>query len=153
MYKRQDIDTSEILDLAAGSLDVEFQMPEVDDGDASATSPDFTHALGYSYSDDPNFMYCAEDMTTEGMVNWWLPNCGLSGGSSGGPWVQPMDVGSGDGPIISVNSWGYTSAPGMAGPILWNSSAECIYELAKSVPFDPLPNSAGDAGVTVDSCP
>ena len=88
-----------------------------------------THALGYSYSEDPNFMYCAEPMTTVSSVNWWLPSCDLSGGSSGGPWVQTMDVDAGRGPIISVNSWGYTNQPGMAGPLL-DDSALCTYTAA-----------------------
>ncbi|OOZ35399.1 hypothetical protein BOW51_11385 [Solemya velesiana gill symbiont] len=119
----------------------------VDDG--------FTHALGYSYSDDPNFMYCAEDMTTEeaasiNYTNWWLPSCGLSGGSSGGPRVQPMDTETGSGPVISVNSWGYTSSPGMAGPKLTSgsSTADCLFVIATSQsPFESVPTSDGDAGI------
>ena len=83
-----------------------------------------THALGYSYSDDPHFMYCSEALGVQSAVNWWLGSCGLSGGASGGPWVEPMDTGTGTGPIISVNSWGYTNQPGMAGPLL-DASAQC----------------------------
>ena len=74
------------LESAAGTLTADFTAPDVD----LAGTADRTTALGYSYSDDPDFMYCAEDMTTEGTDNWWLPNCGLSGGASGGPWVQPL---------------------------------------------------------------
>jgi hypothetical protein len=97
----------EALDAATGSLALGFSAPAHDATDTT----DFTTALGYSYSEDPNFMYCAEDMTTiNGTINWWLPSCGLTGGSSGGPWVQPLSGGSG--PIISVNSWGYTNSPG-----------------------------------------
>ena len=92
-------------------MGLSYSQPSHDTNDNS----DFTYALGYSYNADPNFMYCAEDMTTiNGTINWWLPSCGLTGGSSGGPWVQAMSGGSG--PIISVNSWGYTNSPGMAGP-------------------------------------
>ncbi|MGR9107834.1 MAG: hypothetical protein ACU843_12970, partial [Gammaproteobacteria bacterium] len=119
--------SNENLDQAAGSLELSFAEPYFDDGDPSAGSVDFTYALGYSYDQDPDFMYCAEDMTTEGSVNWWLPSCGLSGGSSGGPWVQPMDTGIGSGPIISVNSWGYTTSPGMAGPKFSGTSAGCLF--------------------------
>ena len=54
-------------------------------------APDYTHGMGYSYSDDPNFMYCAEDMENMDAANWWLPSCDLSGGSSGGGWFQPFD--------------------------------------------------------------
>jgi hypothetical protein len=115
--------TSDVLDDAAATLPVSF---------ASPTVGDFTHALGYSYSDDPDFMYCAEDMATEGADNWWLGSCGLSGGSSGGPWVQPMDTATGSGPIMSVNSWGYSNQPGMAGPRLDDSSASCVFDAART---------------------
>jgi len=135
------------LEEATGGMIVSFDTPNFNDGEDGALSPDFTHGLGYSYSDDPNFMYCAEDMTTEGADNWWLPLCGLSGGSSGGPWVQPMDLVDGDGPIMSVNSWGYTTSPGMAGPFLSGTSAECLFELAKKTLFAEVPLSDGDEGI------
>lgn len=129
-----------------GSLPVSFAAPDV-----GAT----THALGYSYSDDPNFMYCAENMGTEGEANWWLPNCGLSGGSSGGPWVQPMNTSTGSGNIISVNSWGYSTQPGMAGPKLNGTSALCIFNVAQSTTFESISTGDGNAGVAVGSitCP
>jgi hypothetical protein len=109
------------LESEAGTLPVQFAP--------AATSGDITNALGYSYSDDPNFMYCAEGLTIEGdYSDYWLPSCDLSGGSSGGPWIQPT---SGDGPIVSVNSWGYTSQPGMGGPPL-TGTAECVFNEAQS---------------------
>ena len=143
--------SSEALDIAAGALPISFQAPEVN----NETSIDFTHAIGYSYSDDPNLMYCAEDMTTEGAYNWWLPSCGLSGGSSGGPWVQPMDTTKGSGPVISVNSWGYTTSPGMAGPKLDSSSAEYLFCLAISTGLNSVSTIDGEAGTVGpdDSCP
>ena len=139
------------LALAAGTLSINFlNLPYFDDGTAGNESNDFTHALGYSYNVDPNFMYCAEDMTEEGAVNWWLPSCGLSGGSSGGPWVQPMS--GGDGPVISVNSWGYIGSPGMAGPKLFGTSAKCVFNAAENTPWSSVPSKDGDAGVKVDYC-
>lgn len=142
---------SDALDVAAGSMAVSFGNVIVNDGVAGIDSPDFTYALGYSYSVDPNFMYCAEDMTTQGAVNWWLPSCGLSGGSSGGPWVQPMNTATGNGSIISVNSWGYTSQPGMAGPKLVGTSAECVFNVAKTEAIPTTPPMDGNAG-TVAFC-
>ena len=134
--------SSEALDVAAGSLSMSFAAPAPNG---------FTHALGYSYSEDPNFMYCAENMTTEGSVNWWLPSCGLSGGSSGGPWVQPLS--GGNGPVISVNSWGYTNSPGMAGPKLSGSSALCVFNVAKSTDLTgEVPTTDGDEGIATP-CP
>ncbi|MGW8370071.1 MAG: hypothetical protein ACWGPN_15510, partial [Gammaproteobacteria bacterium] len=140
----------EALDSAVAALDVSFATPYVEDSVPGAGSPDFTHALGYSYSDDPNFMYCAEDMTRQGSVNWWLSSCGLSGGSSGGPWVQPLI--SGSGPVISVNSWGYSNQPGMAGPRLDVSSANCVFTMAKSIPWSAISSADGDAGDAI-ACP
>ena len=144
--------TEDSLAVAAGTLTINFanNMPYFDDETPGVNSDDFTYALGYSYDVDPNFMYCAEDMTKEGADNWWLPNCGLSGGSSGGPWVQPMV--SGNGPIISVNSWGYSGSPGMAGPKLFGTSAECVFNTAESTSWSSVSSTDGDAGVAVD-CP
>jgi len=90
--------TGGALDSAVGSFDIDFSAPNVNDGQNGEFSSDWTHALGYSYSDDPFFMYSAEDMTTEGDDNWWLASSQLSGGSSGGPWIQPMDEATGTGP-------------------------------------------------------
>ena len=96
-------------------------------------------------------MYCAEDMTIENSYSdYWLASCGLSGGSSGGPWMQPVT--GGDGPIISVNSWGYTNSPGMAGPRLAGTSAECVFNTATSTGFGAVLTTDGDAGVKV-TCP
>ena len=45
--------------------------------------------------------------------------------------MQPVD--GGEGPIISVNSWGYSNRPGMGGPVLSGTSrASCVFSLAKS---------------------
>lgn len=137
-------ETNRNLEVEVNELLIEF---------SSGTAGEVTHALGYSYSDDPSFMYCAEAMTTVSSVNWWLPNCGLSGGSSGGPWVQPMDEGAGTGPIISVNSWGYANEPGMAGPLL-DGSAECVFAVANDegvTASDQGVNGAG-LGVVASGC-
>jgi hypothetical protein len=138
------------LDAAVEPMSISFAAPAVN----AAGTGDFTHALGYSYDSDPQFMYCAEDMTTQGAVNWWLPGCGLTGGSSGGPWVQPMDASAGDGPIISVNSWGYTNQPGMAGPKLSGTSASCVFGMARTTGALGGSWADGNAGVTWSgSCP
>jgi hypothetical protein len=134
---------SDTLDAAVVPMSVSFSAP---------SAGVLTHALGYSYNVDPQFMYCADPVQDMNAANWFLPNCGLSGGSSGGPWSQPFDVPTGNGPIISVNSWGYTNQPGMAGPKLSGTSASCVYDTAKSAPLG-LTYADGDAGVKVSSCP
>ena len=126
--------SSDALDTAAGTLQVDFTAPVVGDS---------TTALGYSYSDDPNFMHCQEAMSTEGSDNYWLGACDLSGGASGGPWLQPLN--GGNGPVISVNSWGYTNQPGMAGPKLHGTSAVLLFDMAK---ITDLPSA--DRGFVID---
>ncbi len=150
--------SSDALDVAAKSLPLSFVAPN---HDVANSNIDFTHAFGYSYSEDPNFMYCAEDLSVElnsgYNTDWWLGNCGLTGGSSGGAWVQPMDKSTGSGPIISVNSWGYVwngqELPGMAGPKLYEgvSTASCVFDKAKTATVSGSPED-GHAGVAV-SCP
>ncbi len=125
---------SPALDAAAGSLAVDFTAP--------ATGLEAT-ALGYSYSDDPYFMYCQEPMGTNGFANYWLDSCDLSGGSSGGPWMQPLDGGNGS--VISVNSWGYTTRAGMAGPKLHDNSAQLLFDVATSTDL-----ASADRGFVVD---
>jgi hypothetical protein len=141
--------TWESLEGTVGGLSISFDPPSVGVGTTSSDT-DYTHGIGYSYADDPNLMYCAENMTTEGDVNWWLPNCGLSGCSSGGPWIQPMT--NGQGPIISVNSWGYGDEPGMAGPFLDVTSAACLFDDAKDADFGAVPGADGREGIVV-TCP
>ena len=131
----------EALDAAVTAMDVSFTSP---------TLATLTHALGYSYSEDPQFMYCADNLAQESAVNWWLGNCGLTGGSSGGPWSQPFNTSTGNGPIISVNSWGYTGQPGMAGPKLAGTSASCVFAVAKSATMGTFAD--GQAGVKAN-CP
>jgi hypothetical protein len=126
--------SGDALDVAAGTLTIDFSTPTTG---AAAT------ALGYSYSYDPNFMYCQETMGTNGSANYWLDSCDLSGGASGGPWLQPLD--GGNGPIISVNSWGYTTRSGMAGPKLNGTSASTLFDVAL---FSDLTSSS--RGIVVD---
>ncbi len=139
------------LETVAGGFDVSFATPNHDDGNSGPGSLDWTHNLGYSYSDDPFFMYSAMDMEEMDAANWWQPQSDLSGGSSGGPWIQPMNEASGNGPIISVNSWGYTNGdPGMAGPKLSGTTAQCAFDAARTAPMSTGNNADGEQGVVVD---
>jgi hypothetical protein len=114
---------SDSLEAVTGTLPVSFGAPSI----GAATS-----AFGYSYSEDPKLMFCREGLAETGTINWWLGSCGLSGGASGGPWLQPFA--SGTGTVVSVNSWGYTNSPGMAGPKLSGTSAACVYDKAAAAP-------------------
>lgn len=128
---------SSVLETAVSPLAVSFTAP---------TLGDLTYAIGYSYSEDPKLMYCRDPLESMNADNYWLPNCGLSGGSSGGPWMQT----AGSGPVMSVNSWGYTNSPGMAGPKLSGTSASCVFSLANTSDFGSFTD--GNAGYKA-SCP
>jgi len=115
---------SDNLEEAAGSISVSFSPPP----------QVHTYGLGYSYAHDPNFMHCAEQLGAQSSSNFnahWLGSCGLSGGSSGGPWIQ------GDAEqhtIVAVNSWGFSSSPGMGAPRLDgvnNGHAAAVFALAE----------------------
>jgi hypothetical protein len=58
---------------------------------------------------------------------------------------------NGNGPVISVNSWGYTNSPGMAGPKLTGSAA-CVFGVATSTGLNAVPTSDGDEGIETN-CP
>ena len=121
--------SSDALDAAVGTLDVSFTAP---------TTGTTATALGYSYAQDPQFRYCQETMITNGSSNYWLDSCDLTGGSSGGPWMQPLE--GGNGTIMSVNSWGYTTRAGMAGPKLHDNSAALLFEVSTCSVLDPTAN-------------
>jgi hypothetical protein len=109
-----------------------IQAMEVSFETADAVVNTFTHALGYSYSQDPNFMYCAEPVRHSSNGGWLLGSCGLSGGSSGGPWTQSKVPDLSTGPLMSVNSYGPSRGKSyMGGPYLYNNTAECLFEKAK----------------------
>jgi hypothetical protein len=138
-----------VLDSAVTTMSISFAVPKFE---VANSSTDHTTALGYSYNVDPQFMYCAEDMEQFDQVNWWLGSCDLSGGSSGGPWMQPFNNGTGS--LISVNSWGFTNSAGMAGPKLNGTSASCVFSLAKSTTFASVPTADGDEGAILSgNCP
>jgi hypothetical protein len=118
---------------SSSSASLDGSVTELDVAFNQFTLGGAADAIGYSYSQDPRLRYCSEALTTESSYgDLWLGSCDLSGGSSGGPWLQP--AGTGNGPIISVNSWGYTTSPGMAGPKL-NSQASCLFGIAKNEAF------------------
>jgi hypothetical protein len=98
----------------------------------------FFVSFGYSEDYDPSFRYCSGDgksiREVPNYTNLWLPECNLQGGASGGPWLVDIDS-SGVGTVMSLNSWGFTDGPGMAGPSLQTSSgskAQCLFNVAQT---------------------
>lgn len=123
--------SSDSLEAVVGSLPISWSAP-------TGTGA-YTDALGYSYSKDPNFMYCAQTLgaivAVSGYTNWWLSSCGLSGGASGGPWMQPSSgtTLTGNESVMAVNSWGYSGRKGMAGPKLQDATPHLVYNVANGL--------------------
>lgn len=133
-----------VLERDVRPMAVDFESPPYDE---------WVHSIGYSADKDPKLRYCSMDSTTingiDSYTNMWLDDCEMTGGASGGPWMAGLDEG-GVGTLISVNSWGFTHKPGMAGPVLRTSEgswAECLYEKARSAD-DP----GREGGIIVRNC-
>jgi hypothetical protein len=115
-----------------------FATPYFDDSVDGSTSVDFTHGLGYPGNQDPYLRYCADDLTRSSGRGWYMNDCGLGGGSSGGGWFQPLQNGSGL--LISVNSYGPLTGTGMGGPSLAIGDLNCsqgLFDNATSRPLGP----------------
>eukprot|EP00899_Mesostigma_viride_P025000 jgi/Mesvir1/5685/Mv15700-RA.1 len=134
---------SSSLEKAAGALPIKFEAP---------TIRGFTYSFGYPYSDDPKLMYCAEPVTRQQGTDWWLPKCELTGGTSGGPWIQPFSKSSGSGPIISVTSWRFDRwKGGLAGAQLATqyTTAKQLFTYAQALPFSSVQDATDGKGGSV----
>ena len=93
---------------------------------------EFIYSIGYSADKDPSLRHCAERNTVINGIpsysNFWLNQCAMTGGASGGAWIKDMDE-SGSGTLISLNSWGFSHKVGMAGPNLQTKSGSCAQTL------------------------
>lgn len=128
-----------------GQLDLDVPPVPID-FDTRTINNEFIWSVGYSADKDPQLRHCAMENDKINGVPWyenyWLDDCAMTGGASGGPWIMDMDE-RGDGTLISVNSWGFTHRAGMAGPNLSTDSgsmAECLFDKAR------LANDPGRSG-------
>jgi hypothetical protein len=138
-----------------GSDALDKAVPEMDFKVGLDPLSSFVHGYGYSLEYNPDFRYCAETMSTrvptQGVTTYWLDNCGLTGGSSGGPWVMEMDEESGAGTVFSVNSWSYSSRSGMGAPMIEASAGRCLMNAARDSDFSTINAEAeGEEGLFVN---
>jgi V8-like Glu-specific endopeptidase len=63
-------------------------------------------------------------------LTWGLP-CGMTGGSSGGPWLSSFNATTGVGALSSLNSYGYSGVKAMHGP-KFNANTQAVYSAANS---------------------
>lgn len=83
------------------------------------TTPSSAHAFGYPASGKyrgKDLVFCNGPLGTDtvGGNDTYSMTCGMTGGSSGGPWLSPFTGGSGT--LVSVNSYGYSGVNKMFGP-------------------------------------
>lgn len=115
-----------------------------------------SHVFPSSFLTRNNRQYCGEEATTReprnGVETFWLDNCGLTGGSSGGPWIKDFDPETGSGKIISVNSWSYGSRNGMGGPIIDEAAARCLANAARQADYEAIAAEQpdGEEGIFVN---
>lgn len=118
------------LDAKLGSQAIAFGQ------DPALLSATLTYAFGYPASGKyrgNDLVYCAGTTGTDpntGGATYSLP-CNMTGGSSGGPWLEPFNRTTGQGTLISVNSYGYSGSSVMYGPPL-GSDAKSVYDAAAS---------------------
>lgn len=95
-----------------------------------------SYAFGYPAAGKykgTDLVYCSgaifEDPYNEELT-WGLP-CGMTGGSSGGPWLSSFNASTGVGALSSLNSYGYSGVKAMHGP-KFNSDTAAVYSAANS---------------------
>jgi len=99
---------------------------------AGQTSYAFGYPAAQKYKGN-DLVYCNgpifEDPYNDELT-WGLP-CGMTGGSSGGPWLSSFNASTGVGALSSLNSYGYSGVHAMHGP-KFNSDTADVYAAANS---------------------
>ena len=83
-------------------------------------------------------VYCAGNIFTDQFNDddTWGMACGMTGGSSGGPWLSSFDEAAGNaGTLSSLNSYGYSGLKNMYGP-KFNGDTQDVYNAADNGPSD-----------------
>jgi V8-like Glu-specific endopeptidase len=92
-------------------------------------------AAGKYHGKDLTYCTGATVADPYGHPTWGLP-CGMTGGSSGGPWLwgttNPAD---GSGAVASLNSYGYSNLKYMFGPI-FNANTQNVFNAANAATPD-----------------
>ncbi|HET9344607.1 MAG TPA: hypothetical protein VFO05_02805 [Candidatus Limnocylindrales bacterium] len=75
--------------------------------------------------------YCAGNVFTDEFNgdDTWAMACGMTGGSSGGPWLSGFSENTGSGTLSSLNSYGYNGIKNMYGP-KFNTDTSAVYGAA-----------------------
>jgi hypothetical protein len=96
-------------------------------------------AAGRYHGND--LVYCAGNIFTDswnGNLTWGMP-CNMTGGSSGGPWLNGFSETTGSGTLSSLNSYGYSGVKNMYGP-KFNSNTQAVYNAANGATGNTIVN-------------
>ena len=88
-----------------------------------------------------DLVYCAGAIITDQYnddLTWGMP-CGMTGGSSGGPWLSSFSEATGSGTLSSLNSYGYSGIKNMYGP-KFNSNTQAVYNAANGATGNTIVN-------------
>jgi V8-like Glu-specific endopeptidase len=123
------------LDATVGSFPISF----------SGTSAGNTlYAFGYPAAGKyhgKDLVYCTgpifDDSLNDNLT--WGMACGMTGGSSGGPWLKGFNESTGSGTLNSLNSYGYSGIKNMYGP-KFNSNTQAVYNAANGATANTIVN-------------
>jgi hypothetical protein len=113
------------LDTTVGSFGIAY--PGIGSGQKAYA---FGYPAGGKYHGN-DLTYCAGNIFNDSMNSnlTWGMSCGMTGGSSGGPWFSSFSESSGSGTLSSLNSYGYSGVKNMYGP-KFNTETEDVYDAA-----------------------
>ena len=113
------------LDAAVGSFGIAYSGVSSGNTLAAFGYP----AAGKYHGND--LTYCSGPISTDSLNSnlTWGMACGMTGGSSGGPWLSSFCSATGVGTLSSLNSYGYSGVKNMYGP-KFNSDTLDVYNAA-----------------------
>ena len=123
------------LDATVGSFPIAF---------SGVSAGNTLYAFGYPAAGKyhgNDLTYCAGPIFTDSSNSnlTWGMACGMTGGSSGGPWLSSFNTGTGVGTLSSLNSYGYSGVRNMYGP-KFNANTQAVYNAANSATSNTIVN-------------
>lgn len=123
------------LDATVGSFPISF---------SGTTAGTRMYAFGYPAAGKyhgNDLVYCTGDIFNDASNSnlTWGMGCGMTGGSSGGPWLKGFSETTGSGTLNSLNSYGYSGVKNMYGP-KFDSNAQAVYNAANGASSNTIVN-------------
>ncbi len=127
--------TGSQLDATVGSFPISF---------SGTSAGNRLYAFGYPAAGKyrgNDLVYCTGNIFTDSLNSnlTWGMACGMTGGSSGGPWLKGFNETTGSGTLNSLNSYGYGGVKNMYGP-MFNGNTEAVYNAANGATSNTIVN-------------